>query len=258
MLLSFFVSRKRFLRMPFDISSASEVLQKRNQDMSGDIPGVHVIADDIIIATNQAEHDETIRKVMDRAREKQVRFSKDKLQFRVNQVRYMGNIVSAEGLKPDEEKIRAITQLPRPADKRALQRLLGMVKYLAQYIPHESDITAPLRQLLKNDVEWLWCPQHDRALQNIKEALTSKPVLHFYDPHKPVRIQVDASQNGLGACLMQDGHPIAYASRTMTSSPSSWIGSSPCSSRAILSASMSAQTTRWPRWARQAPVVRPT
>ena len=96
--------RKRFLRMPFGISSASEVLQKRNQETFGDIHGVHVIADDIIIATNDEKHDETIVKVMERAREKRVRFSKDKVQYRVSLVRYMGNLVSAEGLKPDEEK----------------------------------------------------------------------------------------------------------------------------------------------------------
>ena len=208
--------------MPFGISSASKVLQKRNQDTFGDIPGVHIIADDIIIATSEAKHDETVRRVMDQSREKQVRFSKDKLQFRVNQVCYVGNIVSAEGLKPDEEKIKAITQMPGPRDKKARQGLLGVVKYLAQYIPHESDITAPLRQLLRDNTEWLWQPQHNRPLQSIKEALTSKPVLHFYDPQKTVKIQADALQNGLGACIMQEGYAIAYASRMMSSAETNY------------------------------------
>ena len=70
--------------MTFGISSASKVQQKRNQETFGDIHGVHVIADDIIIATNDEKHDETIVKVMERAREKRVRFSKDKVQFRLN------------------------------------------------------------------------------------------------------------------------------------------------------------------------------
>ena len=84
---------------------------------------------------------------MERAREKKVRFSKDKVQHRVPVVRYMGNLVSSEGLKPDKEKVKAIVEMPKPKDKKALQRLLGMVKYLAQYIPNESDITSPLREL---------------------------------------------------------------------------------------------------------------
>ena len=203
--------RKRFLRRRFGISSASKVLQKR------DIHGVHVIADDIIIATNDEKHDETIVKVMERAWEKRVRFSQDKVQYRVLLIRYMGNLVSAEGLKPDEEKIKAIVQMPKPEGKKALQRLLGMVKHLAQYIPRESDITSPLRELLKEDTQWIWQPEQDRALQQMKEALTSKPVLLFYDVQKPVQIQADASQSGLGACLLQEGHPVAHVSRTITS-----------------------------------------
>ena len=208
--------RKRFLRMPFGISSASEVLQKRNQETFGDIQRIHVIADDIIIATNDKDHDETVRKVMERAREKKVRFSKDKVQHRVPVVRYMGNLVSSKGLKPDKEKVKAIVEMPKPKDKKALQRLLGMVKYLAQDIPNESDITSPLRELLKEDTQWIWQPEHEKALQQIKEVLTSQPVLRFYDVEKTVQIQADTSQNGLGACLLQEGHPIAYASRTMT------------------------------------------
>ena len=187
--------RKRFLRMPFGISSASEVLQKRNQETFGDIQGVHVIADDIIIATNDKDHDETVRKVMERAREKKVRFSKDKVQHRVPVVHYMGNLVSSEGLKPDKEKVKAIVEMPKPKDKKALQRLLGMVKYLAQYIPNESDITSPLRELLKEDTQWIWQPEHEKALEQIKEVLTSQPVLRFYDVEKTVQIQADASQN---------------------------------------------------------------
>ena len=107
--------------------------------------------------------------------------------------------------------------MPKPEDKKALQRLLGMVKYLTQYIPSESDITSPLRELLKEYTQWIWQPEHDRALQQIKGALTSKPVLRFYDVQKPVQIQVDVSQNGLSACLLQEGHPVAYMSCAMTS-----------------------------------------
>ena len=209
--------RKRFLRMPFGISSASEVLQKRNEETFGDIAGVHIIADDIIIgARDDKEHDDTLLKVMERARGKNAKFSKDKIQFKVGQVRYMGNLVTGDGLKPDNDKIKAILEMPQPTDTKSLQRLLGMVKYLAQYIPNESDITAPLRELLKQDAEWKWQPHHDKAMEKTMNALTRAPVLRFYDVNQPVQIECDASQTGLGACLLQDGKPVAYASRAMT------------------------------------------
>ena len=209
--------RMRFRRMPFGILSASEVMQKRNEEAFGDIPGVHVIADDLIVAAhNEAEHDHILRQVMQRAKEKNVKFNATKIQFKVASVLYMGNRVTAEGLKPDEAKVKAIQEMPQPDDRPALQRFLGMVKYLAQYIPDESTITAPLRQLLKKDVPWQWEAEHAAALDTIKASLAKQPVLRYYDVEKPVTIQADASQSGLGACLLQEEQPVHYASRSLT------------------------------------------
>ena len=210
--------RKRLLRMPFGNFSASEVMHKRNEETFGDISGVHVIADDLIIAAaTEQEHDAILLKVLDRAREKGVRFNYDKIQFKVSEVEYMGNLVSSKGLKPDPKKVEAILNMPMPTNVPSLQRLLGMIKYLAQYIPNESTITAPLRALLKKEVEWNWTFEHDSTMNKLREVLASEPVLAYYDVTKPVTIQADTSQSGFGACLLQDGNPIAYASRSVTS-----------------------------------------
>ena len=209
--------RKRFLRMPFGISSASEVMQKRNEEAFGDIQGVHVIADDLIIsAKDETEHDAIVSKVFERARQQNVKFNANKIQYKVNTVTYMGHIVSADGMRPDPRKVEAIVNMPRPSDRQGLLRLLGMIKYLAQYIPNESSITAPLRSLLKQDVEWSWQPEHDVAMQLVRETLAQDTVLTFYDVRKPATIQADASQSGLGCGLMQQGRPVAFASRALT------------------------------------------
>ena len=193
-------------------------MQKRNEETFGDISGVHVIADDLIIAAaDEQEHDRTLRKVLERARDKGVKFNSGKIQFKIDQVEYMGNLVSSTGLKPDPKKVEAIINMPQPSDVPSLQRLLGMIKYLSQYIPNESAITAPLRELLKKDAEWSWNHEHDRAMDKLRDILSSEPVLAFYDVTRPVTIQADASQSGLGAGLLQDGKPVAYASRSMTS-----------------------------------------
>ena len=197
--------RKRFKRMPFGISSASEVMQKRNEKTFSDIPGVHIIADDIIIAANDdREHDIIMHKVMKRAREKNIKFNKSKLQFKLPQVTYMGNIITANGLKPDPSKIDAIIHMPTPENRQSLQRFLGMVKYLTQLVPNESSITAPLRTLLKKDVPWSWEHEQESAFQQIKNALTQPIILQFFNVNKPVTIQTDASQSGIGSCLMQE------------------------------------------------------
>ena len=119
--------RKRFRRMPFGICSASEVMQKRNETVLGDIDGVYVIADDITVAAkNEKEHDAIMFSLLKRAKEKGVCFNRDKMQFKVNSVRHMGHLVTEQGLKPDDEKINTIVNMPPPTNVPSLQRLLGM------------------------------------------------------------------------------------------------------------------------------------
>ena len=212
------LGRTRFMRMPFGISSASEVMQKRNEQTFSDIVGVHIIADDMIIAaSDEIEHDEIDRKVMQRARDKNIRFNRGKVQYQLSSVTYMCHIAGADGLSVDPAKVEAIVGMPKPACKADLQRQLGMVRYLAVYIPNESAITAPLMLLLRQDVEWDWNHEHDDAVSQIRRALIQAPTLEYYNVHKPATIQCDASQRGLGACLMQNGRPVAYASRALTS-----------------------------------------
>ena len=209
--------RYRFKRMPFGISCASEVAQKMVEKHFGDISGAIPVFDDIIIGgKTEEEHDLILRKVLTRARERNIRFNREKIQFRVSQVKYMGEIVSESGFSPDPEKISAIHNMPTPSCKQDLQRLLGMINYLSKYIPNMSELTAPLRSLLKSDVLWAWFPEHETALTQLKSVLSSAPVLRFYDTSLPTTLQVDASKSGLGACLMQQGQPVAYASRAMT------------------------------------------
>ena len=105
--------------------------------------------------------------------------------------------------------------MPKPQNKQDLQRLLGMVNFLSQYIPNMSEITAPLTLLLKKETALIWLPEHDIAIEKIKIGLTSAPVLKFFNNDQPITLQVDALQGGLGACLIQNGHPVIYASRSL-------------------------------------------
>ncbi|GAA6081771.1 uncharacterized protein K02A2.6-like [Tachysurus ichikawai] len=207
----------RYCFLRFGIKSASEVFQQKNCKTFGDIQGVHIVADNMnIAASTEQEHDEILDKVMERAKVANVRFNGDKIQFKVNTVTYMGHIITPDSLRPHDAKVKAITDMPPPEDKQGLQRLLSMTKYLAQYIPNEASLTAPLRQLLRKDAVWQWNPHHSAALESLKTALTKSPVLRFYDHKKPLTIQADSSKDGLGACLLQEGHPVCYASRALT------------------------------------------
>ena len=169
--------------------SAPEVFQKKNEALFGDIDGVEVIFDDIIVAAqDEQEHDEIIKKLLDRAKAKNVKFNPNKLQYKVKEVKYMGNIVSESGLKPDSEKVRAILDMPLPKSKEELRRFLGMVNFFSKFIPSQSTITDPLRQLLKKDSVWFWSHEHTAAVEQLKHILSCQPVLKFFDPAKPVKL----------------------------------------------------------------------
>ena len=124
----------------------------------------------------------------------------------------MGHVLSADGLQPDPDKVKAMREMPTPTDKQSIQSLLGMTNYLQKFALRLSEITTPLRELTNNDNEFLWDYQvHGAALEE-----TTTPVLKYFDPGATPTLQCDASMHGLGACLMQDGHPVAYASRSLT------------------------------------------
>jgi hypothetical protein len=193
------------------------MFQKRTEQIFGDIPNVQVVFDDIIVGgKDDEEHDTALRAVFERARKNCVRFNLSKLQYRKSHVKYMGVKISACGIQPDENKVKAILEMPTPQCKKDLQRFLGMVTYLSRFVPNFSNHTENLRQLLRKDAVWQWSFEHDAALEKLKRAISSSPVLRVYDAAKPSIIQTDASSYGLGACLLQDNFPVAFMSRTLS------------------------------------------
>ena len=206
--------------MPFGISSAQEVFQKKMDRTFEGLPGVHIIVDDILVAGSIVEeHDGRLRATLATARKNGIKFNPKKIQRCSTEVKFFGEMLTKDGLiKPDPEKVAAVEKMSSPKSKKELECQLGMFTYLSQYSQHLSRRTACLRELCKEDREWIWCPEHEEAFTEIKKMITEVPgpVLQYCDPSKPVKVQIDASQSGLGAVVMQNGQPIAYASKLLT------------------------------------------
>ena len=215
--------RYRFHRMPFGITPAPEIFQmKLDQSLEG-LKGVFKIADDILI-TGQGEtereadedHDRNLKSLLDRCRERNIKLNKKKFTFKCDDVQFIGHRLTKEGLKPDPAKVKAILSMKKPDDVAAVQRLMGMVKYLSKFLSDLSQICEPIRRLTHKDVPWFWTKEQDVAFDKIKEAVTTAPVLKYFDSSKPTEGSGDASSQGLGFVLTQEDHPVTYASRALT------------------------------------------
>ena len=146
-----------------------------------------------------------MKNLLERCRDKGIRLNREKVQLRLKEVAYMGHILTAGGLKPDPNKVKAIKEMPAPTDKQGVRRLLGMTNYLQRFAPKLSEVTTPLRDLTKTDTEFLWEEKiHGTALEETKKILSETPVLKYFDPEIEPVLQCDASMHGLGACLMQE------------------------------------------------------
>ena len=165
--------------------------------------------DDFLIhGKDQTDADQKLRRVLDRSREVGLKFNPKKVKLRVPEVSYVGHVFSAEGLKPDPDKIRAISEMPPPSDKEGVLRILGTVNYLDKFIEHKANLQEPISQLTQRDIAFVW-----EKLQ--QEAFESAPVLAYFDNSKETVLIVDASNTGLGAVIMQEGKPVAFSSKTL-------------------------------------------
>ena len=205
--------------MPFGISPAPEEFQRRLDNALEGLPGVQPIYNDILVYGSGNTDEEAVadpnrklHSLLQRCRE-----NKDQLKLKQKEVTFMGHVISAAGLKPDPTKIEAVLSMPTPTNKQDVRRLLGIVNYLQKFSPNLSDITAPLRELLQEDLMFQWSQQvHGTCFQALKTLLTTAPLLKFFNPTQEVELQCDASEKGLGACLLQQGQPVEYASRSLT------------------------------------------
>ena len=191
--------RYRYLRMPFGVNAAPEEFECKLHEQLGDLDGVEVLRDDILVTGTgdtieeaNADHDANLLALLQRARKVNLKFNSKKLNLRKPEVKYMGHVLSTEGLKPDPDKILAVSKMPKPTCKQETLSLLGFVNYLAKFLPRLSEIAQPIRELTTKNAVFVWSRQHDEAFEQVKKLVTEHPVLRYYDMNEEVTVQCDA------------------------------------------------------------------
>lgn len=210
-----------WLVMPFGLKNAPATFQRAMKTIIAkhNLRNVVNYFDDIVVhAPTFEEHLTHLEALLHALKAENVKLKFKKCQFARTSIDYLGHTISNGKTSPKKSNVAAIQNFPKPQNVKDLQRFLGTVNVYKQYIDHFSDITLPLTELLKKDVQWQWSAACDTAFRTLRDKLTEAPVLHIFDPSRPCTVLCDASLTGIGAVLKQRGcdgkdHPVAYHSR---------------------------------------------
>ena len=122
-----------------------------------DLARVETDIDDILVwGGNEEEHNKRLKVVLQRCKEIDLRLNREKCQFGMPQVTYLGHTINAQGISPDRERVKAICEMPPPQDKKGVERLLGTLNYMAKFIPDLSTLTQSIREILKKNTQFIW------------------------------------------------------------------------------------------------------
>ncbi|OWZ06249.1 Gag-pol fusion protein [Phytophthora megakarya] len=219
-----FVTRRglyRFVRMPFGLANAPGTFQRM---MNAVLRGLTwqtclVYLDDVIIFTkgDVAQHVVELATVLERLSQAGLSLKAKKCTFAATKLQYLGHELDAEGVRPMESLVRSVVEFPMSTDSAEVKRFVHMAGYYRRFVPDFASRASVMTKLLRKGVVWRWGQSQQTAFEDLKRALTDRPLLAYPDFRKPFRLITDASKTGLGATLTQDQgqgeQPIAYASR---------------------------------------------
>ena len=176
----------RYKCLLFGINMATEKFQQIVWQVIKDCPGAYNLHDDLrVVGANEKEHDANLERVMTKLQDNGITLNYDKCE--IPSMTYMDNVLSREGLKVSNERVKVIVEAPSPQNQSEVRSFLGSVQFCAKFIPNFATISSPLWDLTCKVAEWRWGPREDKAFGDVKTQLTHAPVMAYYRQGAPTR-----------------------------------------------------------------------
>jgi hypothetical protein len=177
---------------------------------------VMVFIDDILIySKNEEEHAEHLCLVLEKLREHQLYAKFSKCEFWLKEVGFLGHVMSGDGIAVDPSKVASVTDWKAPTSVGEIRSFLGLAGYYRRFIENFSNIAKHIMMLLKKDAKFVWTEECEASFQELKKRLVTAPVLILSNIRKDFQVYCDASCQGLGVVLMQEGRVVSYTSRQL-------------------------------------------
>ncbi|KAK1649629.1 hypothetical protein QYE76_067434, partial [Lolium multiflorum] len=216
-----FVSRyghHEYLVVPFGLTNAPAIFMNLMNKIFMPCLDKFVIVfiDDILIySKDKAEHAEHLRIVLQTLREHQLYAKFSKCEFWLDQVEFLGHVISKDGIAVNPSKVASVLDWEAPKNVKEIRGFLGMAGYYRRFIEGFSKIAGPMTKFLRKNTPFVWSDECEKSFQTLKEKLTTAPVLAVPEDGKDYTVYCDASKHGLGCVLMQDRKVISYGSRQL-------------------------------------------
>ena len=208
--------RFQWTRLPMGTVVAQDIFQSKLDAIFISMEGVTGIDDMIIAGKDEMEHDRSFLAFMEKYMENNLTLNSEKIQFKQKQVSFYGHVWSDQGISPDPKKIQALKHMEFPPDKETMRSFLGMINYLNRYSVLSAHLAAPLSSLTHQATDYKPGKIHLENFQQLKMEISNVKALPYFNTSAETTLQTDASKEGLGACLIQNGKVVCYASKALT------------------------------------------
>lgn len=215
--------------MAFGLATAPSVFQNLMNEVLGEVRDKYAIAylDDVIVYSKTAEeHLAHLKDILNRLRKAGLKLKSSKCDFFKREIHYLGHVINKDGIRPEEEKVKAIKELPPPRTVRDVRSFIGMASFYRRYVPNFAELARPLTALTKKNAKFCFGTEAREAFIALKSKLIEAPVLAYPNIEKPYKLYTDASDKAVGAMLTQE-YPegervIQYISHQLSGSRLNW------------------------------------